>query len=324
MKKFLFFAGLWAAINAVNAQPVATFDDVLLESESFYNGSDGAGGFQSGAFWFPNEYVPDWSYWSGFAVSSMRDTLTAGYGNQYSAITGRGVTNSENYAVVYIPGGQSMVFDTAMNITGFEVTNSTLAYLMMRDGDPNGFSKKFGGTQGTDPDFLKLMIWGSRVDGSLTDTVAFFLADYRFDDPEQDYIVRAWRWIHLENLGPVTRLHFAMDGSDKGDFGLNTPAYFCMDNFTASNLTTNPVVNSPVTETLTLYPQPVTGSFHVELSAPAEELVITDLFGRMIHRERPDGAFHLTVDALAGEPSGVYMVRVKTANSRECRRVIKR
>ena len=32
----------------------------------------------------------------------------------------------------------------------------------------------------------------------------------------------------------VDRIEFSFDGSDKGTFGLNTPAYFAMDDFTVT------------------------------------------------------------------------------------------
>ncbi|MBQ0034889.1 MAG: DUF4465 domain-containing protein, partial [Bacteroidales bacterium] len=39
-----------------------------------------------------------------------------------------------------------------------------------------------------------------------------------------------WQWMDLSTLGEVDELVFDVDGSDKDDWGLNTPAYFCFDN----------------------------------------------------------------------------------------------
>lgn len=39
-----------------------------------------------------------------------------------------------------------------------------------------------------------------------------------------------WCTCSLASLGKVTSLKFTMDGSDKGEWGLNTPAYFALDN----------------------------------------------------------------------------------------------
>ena len=47
-------------------------------------------------------YDTNYFSWSGFAYSSINDTNTAGYGNQYAAWTlGTGVGGTGTYAVVY-------------------------------------------------------------------------------------------------------------------------------------------------------------------------------------------------------------------------------
>ncbi|MFM7184787.1 MAG: DUF4465 domain-containing protein, partial [Planctomycetota bacterium] len=43
-----------------------------------------------------------------------------------------------------------------------------------------------------------------------------------------------WDWFDLSSLGTVDRIEFSFDGSDKGIFGLNTPAYFAMDDLTVA------------------------------------------------------------------------------------------
>jgi hypothetical protein len=323
MKKFYLMAGLWAALFSAKAQYVASFDDVELQPGSFYNGSDGAGGFSSGGFWFPNNYNSEWGSWSGFALSNMKDTVTAGYENQYSAITGGGSALSENYALVYWPGALKMEFDTAVDITGFEVTNSTYAYLTMRDGDSNGFSKKFGGVDGTDPDFLKLLVWGTDTLGNLTDTVAFFLADYRFENPENDYLVKTWEWLNLTSLGAVKELHFGMESSDVGDWGINTPTYLCMDNFTAAKLTSAVNVNE-ITQELNVFPNPVNDVFYVEVPVGARALILTDNRGRMVFSQQVDGGTRLQVDALRNLPSGLYFLKVTTREGWLGRKILKR
>lgn len=55
------------------------------------------------------------------------------------------------------------------------------------------------------------------------------LADFRFDNAADDYVVTDWRWLDLSGLGAVSSLQFALTSSDVGPFGINTPAYFAMD-----------------------------------------------------------------------------------------------
>ena len=96
----------------------------------------------------------------------------------------------------------------------------------MLDGD--AFAKQFGGVTGDDPDYLLLTLTGLHADGS-TDSTEFYLADFRFADNAQDYIVSQWTWADLSVLGPVVGLEFALSSTDSGQFGMNTPSYFAMD-----------------------------------------------------------------------------------------------
>jgi len=253
MKKFYFFVGLWAALVSANAQNVATFENIQLETGYWWNGSDGSGGFSSGGFHFPNEYNFDWASWSGFSVSNMKDSLTAGWDNQYSAITAEGVNHSENYAVVYVSGVLDMSLPDPIQLNGFYVTNATYPYLAIKNGD--SFSKKFGGADGTDPDFFKLIISGTDLYGNETDSVEFYLADFSSADLTKDYIVNTWKWVDLSSLGVVTSLKFTMESSDNGAWGMNTPAYFCIDNFNG---------NSPET------PEAIAEAGMEDLNLPAE------------------------------------------------------
>lgn len=81
---------------------------------------------------------------------------------------------------------------------------------------------------------LKLTIIGKDGGGATTGSVDFMLADYRFADNTQDYVVTDWRWVDLAALGTVSSLQFALVSSDSGEFGINTPAYFALDNLTVT------------------------------------------------------------------------------------------
>ncbi len=210
---------------------VADFSDLELSNESYWNGADGSGGFVSGNVVFPNQYNPDWGAWSGWSYSNITDNTTPGWMNQYSAITGTGipVTGNDNpiYGVAYNPSSLSFKNTAAFQVKGFYITNSTYAGLSMKYGDD--FSKKFGGEDGTDPDWFKLSVWGM-TGGEATDTIDFYLADYRFEDNTKNHIIETWQWLELSSLGKVDSLMFGLASSDMGDWGMNTPAYFCIDN----------------------------------------------------------------------------------------------
>ena len=56
--------------------------------------------------------------------------------------------------------------------------------------------------------------------------IDFYLADYRNGKTD---ILKEWMRIDLGSLREANYLVFSMDSSDKGDWGINTPTYFCAD-----------------------------------------------------------------------------------------------
>ena len=226
--------GVFAMAGAAGAAIVTDFEDLTLAPESYWNGSDESGGFQSGSAWFNNSYT-DWgggSYsWNGFAYSNITDTKTSGLDGQYNAITGGGQGDSSNYGIGYYDNWASqpptITLDTISVVGGLYVTNNNYAYYSMLNGD--AFAKKFGGGSGNDEDWFLLTIIGKDVGGVTSGTVDFYLADYRFADNSLDYIVETWEYVDLTSLGVVKSLEFSLSSSDVGEWGMNTPAYFAMD-----------------------------------------------------------------------------------------------
>ncbi len=245
---------------------VITFENFELTVDTFLNGSDLSGGFTIGAVSLPNSYNTAFESWSGWAISTDTDTITPGFMNQYSASVGSGVDSSLTYAVSFASGGSVLKFvDTAQYIIqGMYVTNNTYAYLSMLEGDD--FAKRFGGETGDDPDFFLLTV-KAYVDGELSsDSVDFYLADFRFEDNSQDYIINTWEYLNLSSLGMVDSLLFSLSSSDVGQFGMNTPAYFCVDNLSVNQIFTS---TQDLNETLSfnVYPNPVTEELHIESGA---------------------------------------------------------
>jgi len=213
------------------------FEDVgtVLAAESYWNGSGGEGGFGTGGLFYNNNYDPTWGSWDGWSYSNTTDTTTPGYTNQYSAYAGGGAAGSPTYGVAYrgfgSPPAVELTQDTAgLAFESLKITNTTYAALAMLNGD--GFSKKFGGPDGTDPDWFLLTIEGKDAGGSSVGTVDFYLADYRFADDSQDYIVDQWTEVDVSSLVGATKLEFTWTSSDVGPYGINTPAYCALDNVT--------------------------------------------------------------------------------------------
>lgn len=236
MKTTILLISLVLSPLIVSAQWTATFEDIPLPVQGYLNNAPDYKGFVSGPCFLPNTYFSDFQYWEGWAISRITDNKTPGFQNQYSAIAGSGAANTDQYAVSYAPDGTviHMVNGAATApLEGMWITNNTYAYYAMKNGD--AFSKQFGGLSGNDPDFFSLTIRGTK-DGIVSpDSVVFYLADYRFSDNNKDYIVNDWVWIDLSAIGPVDSLLFTLNSSDVGQFGMNTPAYFCMDQLTLSD-----------------------------------------------------------------------------------------
>ncbi len=216
-------------ISGVSSAAIATFDDLSLGAESYWNGSDGSGGFSSGSAYFSNNYNSTYMSWDGFAYSNISDTTSSGWTAQYNAITGGGQSGSANYAISYVGWAEppTIMLNTPRIVDGLYVTNNNYAYHSMLNGD--AYAKKFGGDSGDEADWFLLTITGKDAGGTEVGNVEFHLADYRFADNGQDYIVNTWEYVDLMGLGTVKSLEFSLSSSDVGSYGMNTPAYFALD-----------------------------------------------------------------------------------------------
>ena len=228
LRKLYCLVAMLLTAGAANAA-TATLDDLALPVESFWNGSDGSGGFSSGGVHFGNNYNTDFASWDGFSYSNLTDTAIQGMAAQFNAVTSSGQGSSANYAVVYTgwTTPPTMTLEEPGFVRGLYVTNSNYAYYSMLYGDD--YAKKFGGDSGSDPDFFMITITGKDIDGNAAGTVDFYLADYRFEDNGEDYIVDTWRYVDLTSLGEVVSLEFGLSSSDVGDWGMNTPGSFVID-----------------------------------------------------------------------------------------------
>ena len=171
-------------LNSVSGAVITTFDDLSLAAESYWNGSDGTGDFASGDAVFNNNYNATYMSWDGFAYSNIKDTSSSGWTAQYNAIAGGGEGESSIYGIGFdsLASGYgtelpTMVLGTAGTVDGLYVTNNNYAYYSMLSGDL--YAKKFGGDSGNEPDWFLLTVTGKDSAGVVTDSVEFYLADYR-------------------------------------------------------------------------------------------------------------------------------------------------
>ncbi len=302
--------------GSAKAQTIATFENLNLSSNTYWNGKDFSGGFTSGTAYFENYFDSTYGdYWEGFAVSTTTNDTSGTYLNQYSAITAKGYNNSKSYALMY-KNGILRLTGSAMGkqVGGFYITNSTYAYSDMQNG--SSFSKKFGGLTGDDPDFFKVIIGAWKNGVVKQDSIAFFLADYRFPDHSKDYILKTWSWLDLTKLGDVDSLRFYFLSSDTGTYGINTPQYFCMDNFTTLDIKTG-IHEIHENGILSVYPNPAITQIHLSLNREMKEVCILNLQGEILINGTGED-----VD-ISSLTEGIYLLQVLTDKGMLTQRFIK-
>ena len=202
---------------------VVDFDDLILNEDSFASLPENAN-FTSRGVNFTTGYDSTYGSWNNFTFSNRTDTTTPGYLNDRSAITGSGIgLGQDNYAVAYVDSYNSINptinFNNITQVNSVYFTNTTYAYLAMKNGN-DGY---LGLTPFDSEDYFTLSINGLDQNGNVLLTQYFSLAD-------DANVVDSWQQVDLSGLGFVYGLSFDLTSSDISPWGMNTPAYFAMDN----------------------------------------------------------------------------------------------
>jgi Domain of unknown function (DUF4465)/Secretion system C-terminal sorting domain len=320
LKSIFAVCGIALSVS-LTAQTISTAENITLANESYWNGSDQSGGVSSGNAFFPNTYDSAFAYWSsGWAVSNRTDSavVASSSAQLYTAATGSGY-QSTNYFV----GQQFSIIrlsGTAAGgvVNGMYVTNSAFAYNSMTFGD--AFAKQFGGASGNDPDWFKLLI-RKYDNGQLSaDSVEFYLADYRFTNNAQDYIVRNWTWVDLTSLGNCDSIEIEVLSSDVGSFGINTPTFYCIDNFTTQDAPQS--IAETAQTAISVWPNPFAEQVTIARSSnTAGTVSVSDAAGRVVYTQ-PLLAAQQTID-LSFLGSGMYVLSVTEESQTHVQQVIK-
>lgn len=325
-KNYVLILSILFSISSFSQFMYSGFEDLSLPIDTFWNGSNGSGHFVSNTVRYTNSYDTAWGgSWSGISYSTMRDTSTAGFGNQYSCIAGKGAGSSSTYAVVY-PNSKNLVYFTSPSFySGIWVNNSTYAYLSMKNGD--SFAKKFGdstnasglidGTNGKD--WFLLTIYGSNPN----DSVEFYLADFRGPD-STDYIIKDWTYISFPGFSGVNSdsLRFKLTSSDNGTWGMNTPNYFCMDSLKfRPNLYS---INENSKIGVSIFPNPTNDIVNLNFDRTINKGMykVIDIKGRELENGTINGLNTMRLD-LSNQTSGIYFVVVTEENQVISKRIIK-
>ena len=207
------------------------FQNVVIQNGKYNNDAEGEGFFREGNVSFQN-LQPE-GYWYGFAYSQMHDVTTFDYAtNEFSAYV-PGDSPENRFMVGFISAWDApsieITFSKPVKDLSFDVANSTLAALAMKGEDPNGFARRF-----EEGDWFELIIQLYDASGN-----PLFVDENRKPQPEKISLAQGVqildRWMNITITGDmaVSKIEFSLDSSDTGDWGMNTPAYFCIDNIKA-------------------------------------------------------------------------------------------
>ena len=316
MKKTITMLVLALGIFTLNAQTtVADFETFTLSANSSYSSVTNAPFAASGAS-FQHKYSGFWA--GGFSYTNKYDSATAGFVNMYGVKPLKGY-NSSNIFVVGQDRGVINLSSPSNTVNGFYITNTTYAYKSMKLGD--SFAKKFGGVTGNDPDYFKVTIKGYKGGVLTIDSVPFYLADFRFANNTLDYLVDTWQWVNTSTLGNVDSIKFFMYSSDVGSFGINTPLFFGIDNFTTTQSSVG-IHENVFALNFNVYPNPFNSSLNI--SVENESLVnvkILDVAGKIVfENEFTEMQSTLNLEALE---SGIYFLQITSNNKIAIKKLIK-
>jgi len=330
-------AAAFVLVGATKAQFINEgFEEVTLDSGNVINGSKGEKEFKFRTVLnaygpkMPIQYDTSWGgYWSGgWAISKLIDGSTGPSDFMKHLYCAKPAFGSERNASGKFIG---KAFAVGMNgtyllqngtvcegILSIDVANSTYAYNSMKNGD--NFAKKFGGSTGNDADSFVLNI-KFFVDTQFVNSKRVVLADFRFTDNAKDYILDSWQTVNLPTYFPegfVDSISFELESSDNGQFGMNTPGFFCVDNIVYGHWLSAKKLNTLQAK---IFPNPAKDVVEIQTQLPAKTIEVIDVAGRTVLFQSCDGrsnTLNLSRFAL-----GTYQVKVSTAVGQETASFVK-
>lgn len=252
--------------------------------------------------------------WDGFTVSknasdaSAEDLTSTQWGcmakGGISAVSGDEiVVDAErpyivaNYSSWETENSLSITFNDGNLYTpaGMYVTNSPYPYYSNITGDDfsNGLTNE--------GDWFKIIAHGVKEDNSET-TAEFTLAEFKNGSLSQ---ITEWTWFDLTSLGSVKEVYFTMESTDVGQWGMNTPAYFCMDRFTVKDPVANGIEENKSENTkATIY----YASNNISITSDKESIVkVYSINGvEVLSQPISSGTTYIATNTL---PNGIYIVK---------------
>lgn len=210
---------------------VVDFEDLTLEPNSSWNGSDGTGQFVSSYLTLYNDYNSTWGSWQGFAYTNGTDTESEASTNLSSCV-GHGAGNSATYVTAYV--GSDWMGDFSPIPVGMKINTEVAcnfahrgAYFCM----PVAL-KKYVDREYPSGHFYYKLKASAYANGTLVGEREIMMADF---SGENSYMMDDWTYVDLSWIENADSLNFIALSDDANAYGILTPAYFNMDDFGAQD-----------------------------------------------------------------------------------------
>ncbi len=290
--------------NYINYTDVVDFEELTLEPNTHWSTSERTGSFQSSYLTLYSHYdedYPEYPYLEGFVYTNETDADTYALTN-YSAAVGHGNENSSNYVNCYMGwyNTSAIKIDTEHSV---DFTNRG-AYFCL----PTYVSKYIGDENGSFAEnhyyySVKITAFAGETEVANREIV---MADFRED---ANYKMDEWTFVDLSWIANADSLYFEAVGNDTaGGFGVNTPAYFCMDDFGIQ--APEVFIGQSIAESLSIDAYfDAAGMLNLSCESRINDVYVYDMAGRLVKNiSVNDNNVSMTFEGV----NGMYIISART------------
>jgi hypothetical protein len=148
------------------------------------------------------------------------------------------------------------------------------------------------------------------------DSTDFYLADFRSENPQDHFILSSWKNFSFGFENPSFALTFRIESSDIGDWGMNTPAYFALDNL---SIDYNLGLKIPKNEKLSVYPNPTIDILIIE--GGEGEFKLCDINGKTILENNYKNSIEID---MSGVTEGFYLLKIENNGIIQTKKILKK
>lgn len=292
---------------------VADFEDLTLNPNSSWYGSADAEYFESSFLTLYNDYTEMYDSWQGFAYTNTTDAETFSYTN-LSSVAGGG-HNSENYVLGFI--GMDWMTDYSPIPVSIKINTAECGNMENRGAYfcLSTYTSKYidnGDMYATNHYYYKLGV-SAYSNSQLIVSREIVMADFT---DANSYKMDSWEFVDLSWIENADSVTFTAISNDAGEWGINTPAYFCIDDFGAENPLT--AVKNITNINLDAYFD-VNGELIINSDVKMLNVNVYDVAGRLLKSDNCND--YSTREYISN--NGVYIISANTENGVISRKVVR-